>query len=484
MKKNYASLKQYLFALTLLLATTVIIYSCKKDKHNDLSISEIENLKHLYKTMNTNNLNTNLLASLNPKWETIKESKIGDTLIYEADFDNPKGVFISRYDINPEQGKELFSKNLFKLLFIKNLKNNVTKGYYMSIISDNKIDLHDMHFRNVGEFSGDINFYSLNGTFLNGWKYQHGKTTTFRRIKNTQKTLQMGIGPDKFSQSCSIFGYPVYATICFEREGSYEACFPKLTGYSYSISCSGAGGGQYEEVDVEPVDGSPDPYVDCNGNVNGSAIEIPNCGCIGGTTGLESCEQREIIDSVKNQCIKAQLANALSAKTTIRNMLNETFGGTVQFESLNLTFTDVTTLPDNISGDAGRASATSIYFDIRLNANKLPGYSQEYILSTIYHEILHAYMFSKLTMGSDGKYNISTQHEDMANKYLILMTGALKIAFPNISSQDAWALSWGGLEGTNLYTSKLTQEQRDAINEVNGKYMNKSTSPKQGTYCN
>ncbi|TCD29154.1 hypothetical protein EZ456_03065 [Pedobacter psychrodurus] len=361
-------------------------------------------------------------------------------MIYEADFDNPKGVFISRYDINLEQGKELFSKNLFKLLFIKNLKNNVTKGYYMSIISDNKTDLHDMHFRNVGKFSGDINFYSLNGTFLNGWKYQHGKTTTFRRIKNTQKTLQMGIGPDKFSQSCSIFGYPVYATICFEREGSYEACFPKLTGYSYSISCSGAGGGQYEEVDVEPEDGSPDPYVDCNGNVNGSAIEIPNCGCIGGNTGKVSCTVKELKDSIDNTCIKEQLSLAQTAKTTIRNMLNDEFG-TNNFNDRDIVFYDITTLPDTVAGTTHGNSAYS--FIINLNENTLPQRSKEYILSTIYHEILHAYMDTQIGKNASGKYLIANQHQTMADKYLFLMTGALKVAFPNLSDRDAWALSWG-----------------------------------------
>ena len=72
----------------------------------------------------------------------------------------------------------------------------------------------------------------------------------------------------------------------------------------------------------------------------------------------------------------------------------------------------------------------------------------------------------------------------MASKYIILMTGALKIAFPNISDQEAWGLSWGGLEGTNLYTTKLTQVQRDAINETNRRHTNKSTTNKQGTYFN
>ncbi|WP_157258189.1 hypothetical protein [Pedobacter ginsenosidimutans] len=48
----------------------------------------------------------------------------------------------------------------------------------------------------------------------------------------------------------------------------------------------------------------------------------------------------------------------------------------------------------------------------------------------------------------------------MTNKYVTLMTGALKIAFPNISDQEALGLSWGGLQGTNLYTTKLIQAQR------------------------
>ncbi|TCD18275.1 hypothetical protein EZ456_21450 [Pedobacter psychrodurus] len=239
-------------------------------------------------------------------------------------------------------------------------------------------------------------------------------------------------------------------------------------------SCSGDLG-DYPEPDY----GGP---VDCQGVVAGGAYAT-DCGCIGGTTGITSCPLREIVDSVSNTCLKAQLNTARNAQTTIRNMLNETFGGPSEFESLHLKFKDVTTLADNVSGDAGRETATSVYFNIRLNQNKLPGYSKEYILSTIYHEILHAYLFSKMEKGPDGRFHISTQHDDMANKYLTLMTGALKIAFPNISDQEAWALSWGGLEETDLYTKKLTQAQRDAITVTNRRHTNKLATDKQGTYC-
>jgi len=70
----------------------------------------------------------------------------------------------------------------------------------------------------------------------------------------------------------------------------------------------------------------------------------------------------------------------------------------------------------------------------------------------------------------------------MANKYVTLMTGALKIAFPNIS-KEAWGLSWGGLQGTNLYTTKLIQAQRGAIGETNRRHHHKSATDKQGAYC-
>jgi len=275
----------------------------------------------------------------------------------------------------------------------------------------------------------------------------------------------MGGGPEKISQTCNIYGYGVYGSICFELQGSYEQCFPKLLGYSYSISCSGGGGGQYQENDVEYGDGSPDPYFDCNGDMNGSAY-IAGCGCIGGNTGISVCP-KEIKDSVSNPCIKAQLAHALNAKTTIRNMLNDEFG-TNNFNDRDIVFYDVKTLPDTVAGTTHGNSAYS--FIINLNGNTLPETSNEYILSTIYHEILHAYMDTQIGKDASGKYLISNQHQTMANNYILLMTGALKIAFPNINDRDAWALSWGGLEDTPFYMTKLTPSERSEIQNLIGRH--------------
>jgi hypothetical protein len=76
----------------------------------------------------------------------------------------------------------------------------------------------------------------------------------------------------------------------------------------------------------------------------------------------------------------------------------------------------------------------------------LPQKSKEYMLSTVYHEILHAYLYSKYPKGADGRFVIPDQHEDMADNYVALMTGASRVAFLNIGAREARALSWGALK--------------------------------------
>ncbi len=239
----------------------------------------------------------------------------------------------------------------------------------------------------------------------------------------------------------------------------------------------------YPEDYTGPKECIEELEIDCTGKPGGWAYIDPDCKtCIGGTTGRTECPPKEIRDSVQNPCIKDQLNLARTAKTTILNMLNNTFGGTIQFEDLSLTFKDITTLSNTIDGTMQRLSG--IEYEISLNKNKLPNASKEYILATIYHEILHAFIESKLVKGSDGKYVITDQHQQMATDYVTLMTGALQVAFPNLSNNEAWALSWGGLEKTPFYTTKLTNTQRTQINDLNNKHKDKLATDKLGTYCN
>lgn len=163
-------------------------------------------------------------------------------------------------------------------------------------------------------------------------------------------------------------------------------------------------------------------------------------------------------------------------------MLNEEFG-TNKFNERDIIFYDVTTLPDTIAGTTHGNSAYS--FIINLDENTLLQRSKEYILSTIYHEILHAYMDTQIGKDGSGKYLIANQHQTMADKYVFLMTGALKIAFSNLSDRDAWALAWGGLEDTPFYKTKLSEAERIEIqNLMNRHRKNTAVNLRRGTYCN
>jgi len=378
-------------------------------------------------------------------------------LVYEVDFDNPKGIFVSRNDINPEQGKEWFSKNLFRLLFIKNLKTNATKGYYMSIISASQTDFNQVHLKQVGDFTGDINFYSLNGTFLNGRGYKNGKTITFRRIRYDGKTLLMGGGPEKLSQTCSIHGYPVYASYCFELEGSYEACFPKLAGYSYSISCSGSGGGgQYEEIGVEGVDGSPDPYFDCNGDMNGSAY-IAGCGCIGGNTGKTSCiALRDIHNKTTDSCISKTVDAALKANKDIAGIMSDIikkfdasksvviniYDGHIYYTDGNGNITGVPkpgqTIPHGFTNGVFNA-------DITLSLDYFSGSSKESVIATLIHEVVHSYL------AYTGNNTLNTaQHSIISEKYIDPMAAYLQSYF-NMNMKEAYALAWSGIPDSKAF---------------------------------
>lgn len=93
-----------------------------------------------------------------------------------------------------------------------------------------------------------------------------------------------------------------------------------------------------------------------------------------------------------------------------------------------------------------------------------------------------AFLDSKLTRGPNGQHQNLAQHTQMANEYILLMTGALQVAFPTLSNQEAWALSWGGLQETPFY-STLTQAQKNTIADVNTRHRSNTATNKLGTRC-
>lgn len=109
----------------------------------------------------------------------------------------------------------------------------------------------------------------------------------------------------------------------------------------------------------------------------------------GGGNNSEGKQEDNIINELKNPCAKALLDQAPNLNNDIAKILRETFGTNNKY---NITVTE-----KPLSGMSGYSSfpevkQNSIEAIIYLNSNMLGTVTQEYVLATIYHEVIHVFL--------------------------------------------------------------------------------------------
>ena len=103
----------------------------------------------------------------------------------------------------------------------------------------------------------------------------------------------------------------------------------------------------------------------------------------------EGKQEDNIINELKDPCAKALLDQAPNLNNDIAKILRETFGTNNKY---NITVTE-----KPLSGMSGYSSfpevkQNSIAAIIYLNSNMLGTVTQEYVLATIYHEVIHVFL--------------------------------------------------------------------------------------------
>jgi hypothetical protein len=179
-----------------------------------------------------------------------------------------------------------------------------------------------------------------------------------------------------------------------------------------------------------------------------------------------------IFNNVIDPCLRAQVETSISEKfnSKIPRIVNSAFRTN---EIFDVDIVDVDFLPsDQMGGATLSQSEDYCRATIELNANILRNSSKEYILATVYHELLHAYLDY---LDAETNYD-NTQHEIMANNYVSIMASDLQENF-GLSGKEANALAWGGLHETTAWQSVTN---KNYILEVNQKHKNGTT----GTKCN
>jgi len=276
-------------------------------------------------------------------------------------------------------------------------------------------------------------------------------------------------------QNCEFY-YWVY----MEKDDWGNIVYWELRGFAYAVCTA--------NQDPTQPGGYEDYYIDCFGVLNGSAYNS-TCGCIGGTTGISECP-RDVTNKVTNPCISDGLEKALgkNVKSQIKSLMSNTFlaNKDVNLEFYSFPFSN----SQNLNTDAITNMPNSLApYDQRIsfNENLLPNKSEEYIVSTVYHEILHAYFAILFPKDQQGNFIVPSDHEYMATNYITTLTNDLKNLYPNLTQTEAWALSWGGLEKTTLY-ALLTVEQKATINSINIQFSTKPnpsnpSAISKGSYC-
>ena len=238
-----------------------------------------------------------------------------------------------------------------------------------------------------------------------------------------------------------------------------------------------------------------DEAVDCAGVSGGTAYINTNCNtCMGGTTGITTCPP-----DIKHQlddfpCAKSLVLQMTSLDSDISNLIKNAFG---KNDRTNLIIRPGTSLAGTSTDGTQNGGFTTTNSDntknhtffIDINPDVLKNSSNEYIIVTLYHEALHAYLalkkqelgatefnnqFSGLNVNGGRLLGVQDQnHWPMG--YTNYVNGLRDVILSYNSNYDpirAYALAIGGIMTLNTSQSTINNQER-----------NTTTLGYQGTKC-
>jgi hypothetical protein len=231
---------------------------------------------------------------------------------------------------------------------------------------------------------------------------------------------------------------------------------------------------------------SPEDYteiLDCAGVPGGTAIFSEECKtCIGGSTGIEKCADiKHELDSFP--CAKELVLQMSTLNSDISTLIKNAFG---KNDNINLIIkADFTLVGTNTDGQTGEIKGVQVAnklisynATIGINPDILRSSTKEYILVTIYHEALHAYLgYKKLQLGvtefnhqftglyMNGGRLIGVQDPDHWTMGYAKFVNGLKniiLAFnPNFSEDRAYALAKYGIMTLSPSENLINQQERN-----------------------
>ncbi|MEC5145578.1 hypothetical protein [Chitinophaga sp. 212800010-3] len=428
--------KAILFVI-LIITSLVIFNSCNKKSSDSKIPSEaidVELIKsNYYKSsfkMISSKINDSLFIIWRPMWNQI-------TLGTEA------GGKVYYIPLNPEVASGRISMNRKvesneKRFLVARLANGKFEYYTAS-----RIDASELKDAS-GPFTGKLLFNRLGS--------HSGIYQSYSNGKNIQNPTGANVEGCLYYSTCTWVGYcdGVQTVVYTRGQGTstkiidcgipYNPNCPNTTWYSgwngWDVYCTGD--------EIAPLPPPANPNNPAPGGVGGGGGSLG-----GGGGGNYKLDTVLIAPSLTDPCFQWAVNQVLSnnMKDIITSTFNMIFGGNGEYTIV---------FDQGSYGDQFMAKThleSLYYIDIVFNTDQLSHSSKELIVASALHEMLHGIFDARKTITNDPLvWNEAFQHNIMVSNYINNMSEALQSLFPDLSWEDAQALSYGGLQSTNWWT--------------------------------
>ena len=175
--------------LFLALSVAIIFYACKKDRGQQLQQTAIgvADLQNWYQSNQSNfGKSTKLFTDLKPDFQTAY-SAIQDG--YQVTEFNPTiSNQLALISGPADQAKidKVTANTLTKFILFNSVGTKNVGGAYMVLSGNGTQNLQNVHYKNYSGFTGQVNFFNIDGTFENAYVINDGKIK--RTVKKSAQT--------------------------------------------------------------------------------------------------------------------------------------------------------------------------------------------------------------------------------------------------------------------------------------------------------
>lgn len=212
--------------------------------------------------------------------------------------------------------------------------------------------------------------------------------------------------------------------------------------------------------------------IGCPGNGSGSGNGSGN-GNGNGNSGTGTSIYINIENNVTDPCMKSLVDQALDANmmNIISRFMITTFGTneTYSLEFQSLPFLDIKdTATDGKTEISRIQSPLTPTIRVKLNTLRLADASKEYIIATIFHELMHAWLVHTYPAA----YEQNDQHNLFVStpwRFNAMVLGLVEASGYTMNLWEAVALTWGG-NGETLAFRSLSELEQSIIVDINEKH--------------